>query len=73
MADGMRVTILADRTSDSQTAVIGHDGHFEFASLPTGKYGIVASVRGYRLQNIEATIDRDIDDFAIALDPAGSR
>ena len=73
MADGMRVTIYADRIWDSQTAVIGHDGHFEFASLPTSKYEIVASVRGYRLQSIEATIDRDIDDFAIALDPAGSR
>jgi hypothetical protein len=73
MADGMRVTIYADRIWDSQTAVIGHDGQFEFASLPTGKYEIVASVRGYRVQSIEATIDRDIDDFAIALDPAGSR
>ena len=69
----MRVTISADRIWDSQTAVIGHDGHFEFVSIPTGKYEIVTSVRGYRLQNIEATIDRDIDDFAIALDPAGSR
>jgi len=67
------VTISADRAWDDQTAVIGHDGHFEFASLPTGKYEIVASVRGYRLQSIEATIDRDINDFAIALDPAGSR
>jgi hypothetical protein len=77
MADGMRVTILADRAFDSQTAVIGHDGHFEFVSLPTGKYEIFTSVLGYRLQKnrhtIEATIDRDIDDFAIALDPAGSR
>jgi hypothetical protein len=77
MADGMRVTIYADRAWDSQTAVIGHDGHFEFVSLPTGKYEIFTSVLGYRLQKnqntIEATIDRDIDDFAIALDPAGSR
>jgi len=35
------------------------------------------SVRGYQLQKhrdtIGATIDRDIDDFAIALDPVGSR
>jgi hypothetical protein len=77
MADGMRVTISADRAWDSQTAVIGHDGHFEFVSLPTGKYEIFTSVLGYRLQKnrhiIEATIDRDIDDFAIALDPARSR
>jgi hypothetical protein len=77
MVDGMRVTISADRAWDSQTAVIGHDGHFEFVSLPAGKYEILTSVRGYQLQGhrntIEATIDRDIDDFAIALDPAGSR
>jgi hypothetical protein len=74
MANGMRVTIYADRSPwESQTAVIGHDGHFEFASLPTGKYEIVASVRGYRVQSIEATIDRNIDDFAIALDPTGRR
>src|ERR1700730_2717935 len=59
MADGMRVNIFADRSPwESQTTFIGHDGHFEFVSLPTGKYEIVTSVRGYRLQNIEATIDR---------------
>src|SRR3984893_1563504 len=77
LVDGMRVTISADRAWDDQTAVIGHDGHFEFVSLPTGKYEIFTSVRGYRLQKnrhtIEATIDRDVDDFAIALDPAGSQ
>jgi Carboxypeptidase regulatory-like domain len=73
VADGMHVTISADRSPDSQIAVISPDGHFEFASLPTGKYSIVAAVRGYRLQSIEATIDRDIDDFVINLGPAGSR
>jgi hypothetical protein len=74
VADGMRVSIFADRSPrESQTAIIGHDGRFEFASLPTGKYEILCSVRGYRLQGIEATIDRDIDDFAIALDPTGKR
>jgi hypothetical protein len=74
MADGMRVTISAYRAWDSQTVIIGRDGHFEFVGLPTGKYEIVPSVRGYRLQEnrgtIETTIDRDIDNFAIALDPA---
>ena len=74
IADGMHVTISADRSpQDTQIAVIGHDGHFEFANLPTGKYAIIPAVRGYRLQQIEATIDRDVDDFAIALDPVGSR
>ena len=36
LVDGMRVTISADHAWDDQTAVIGHDGHFEFVSLPTG-------------------------------------
>ncbi len=74
MTDGMHVTISADRSpQDTQIAAIGHNGDFEFANLPTGKYAIIPAVRGYRLQSLEATIDRDIDDFAIALDPAGSR
>ncbi len=73
MPDAMHVTISANGRPDSQIAAIGHDGHFEFTSLPTGKYSIVAAVRGYRSQQIEATIDRDVDDFAIALDPEGSR
>ena len=72
--DGMRITIEADRAWDSQTVVIGHDGTFEFTSLPTGKYEIFPSVRGYRLQGrrrtIEITIDKDIDALAITLDPA---
>jgi hypothetical protein len=49
--DGMRITIGADRVWDSQTVVIGPDGTFDFSSLPTGKYKIFPSVRGYRLQN----------------------
>jgi hypothetical protein len=73
IADGMHVTIYTDPIGDTQIAVIGHDGHFEFANLPTGKYTIIPGVRGYRLQQIETTIDKDIDDFAIALDPAGRR
>ena len=63
IVDGMRATISADRAWDSQTAVIGPDGHFEFVSLPPGKYEVFTSVRGYRLQKhldtIEATIGRD--------------
>ena len=74
MADGMRVTISADRAWDSQTAMIGRDGSFEFAGLPTGKYQIFTSVRRYELRSkIETTIDRDVDDFAIVLDPAARR
>lgn len=77
MAAGMRITISSQDAWDSQTIPIGHDGQFEFTSLFTGKYEIFTSVRGYHLQQnqrvIEATVDRDIDDFAITLDPAARR
>jgi hypothetical protein len=72
--DGMRITIAPDRVWDSQTVLIGPDGTFGFRSLPTGKYEIFPSVRGYRLQNkqrtIEIIIDKDIDTFALVLEPA---
>jgi Carboxypeptidase regulatory-like domain len=77
IADGMRVTISAERAWDNQTVIIGRDGRFEFAALPAGKYEIFTSVRGYRMQGnqptIEIAIDRDKDDFAITLDPAARR
>jgi uncharacterized GH25 family protein len=77
IADGMRVTISADRARDSQTVSIGRDGHFEFVGLPAGKHEIFTSVRGYQMQGnqrtIEIAIDRDKDDFAIALDRAARR
>jgi len=73
IADGMRVTIYAERTRDSQTALLGRDGHFEFVGLPVGKYNIVPSVRGYRIQSFETTIDRDVDGFKIALQPEERR
>jgi hypothetical protein len=72
--DQMRITIGADRVWDSQTVVIGPDGTFDFRSLPTGKYKIFPSIRGYRLQGqldtIEITIDKDMNTFEIILDPA---
>ncbi len=74
ISDGMRVTIGADRVWDSQTVLIGPDGTFVFEGLPTGKYQIFPSVRGYRLHNkqptIEMLIDKDIDTFALVLEPA---
>ncbi len=73
----MRVTVTTDRgTGDSQTVLIGRDGHFEFVSLPTGDYQIFASVRGYKSganQDAATRVDRDIDDLAIRLDPAVRR
>jgi len=72
MAEGMRITVSAGQTLDSQTVGIGRDGRFEFVGLK-GKYSIFASVRGYQPQknraDIEPVMDRDTDDFAITLDP----
>ena len=75
MADGMRVTIGTTRGFDTQTAMIGRDGSFEFTGLATGDYRIFPSVRGYQLfwGALEKTIDRDIDTVAIVLDPAPHR
>ena len=71
--DGMRITIGTDRVWDSQTVLIGPDGSFDFRSIPTGKYKIFPSVRGYRLHNkqstIEMIIDKDIDTFTLVLEP----
>jgi uncharacterized GH25 family protein len=72
IADGMRVTVTSEGgTGDSQTVLIGRDGHFEFVSLPTGDYQIFASVRGYESganQDASTTVDRDVDGFIIKLD-----
>lgn len=76
IADGMRVTIAAERAWDSQTVVLDHDGNFEFANLPTGNYEILASVKGYESpgqQNSEITINKDTDGFVIVLEPAPGR
>ena len=77
LADAMRVTISTVRAWDSQTAVIGRDGSFEFANLPAGKYEIFTSVRGYQMHGnprvMETTIDRDTDDYAIVLDRSTAR
>jgi hypothetical protein len=77
IADGMRVTISAQRVWDSQTVLIGRDGWFQFLSVPTGKYEILPSVRGYKLPGdaftIQTSVEKDIDDFAVALSPDGRR
>ena len=69
---GMRMTITRTNGPDGQTVAIGADGRFEFVNLAAGKYDILPSVRGYSLPQrqfwIEATIDRDIDDFPITLE-----
>jgi uncharacterized GH25 family protein len=70
MAEGMRVTIGSTHSSDRQSVTIGRDGSFEFTGLTTGQYNISTSVRGYERDPLLKTIDRDIDNFAIVLDPA---
>ena len=69
----MRVTISAQRVWDSQTVLTGRDGQFEFLSVPTGKYEIFPSVRGYKLPGdtvtAPASVENDINDFAMALNP----
>ena len=69
--EGMRIIIASDRDLDSQTALLGTDGHFEFRGLPTGKYAISPAVKDYQLpqQTLEASIDRDIDSLVIVLHP----
>lgn len=73
VADGMRITVNATKGFDSQTVLIGHDGTFEFTGLATGEYEIFTSVRGYELsggqRTLPRTVDRDIADVAIVLDP----
>jgi hypothetical protein len=77
IADGMRLTIDATKGFDSQTVIIGQDGSFDFAGLPAGDYEIFTSVRGYRLsggqRTISKTVNVDIDNVAIVLDPAPRR
>ncbi|MGD0670016.1 MAG: carboxypeptidase regulatory-like domain-containing protein [Bryobacteraceae bacterium] len=77
LAEGMRITISAERSCDSQTVVIGRDGGFEFAGLASAKYEILPSVRGYALPGnkgtIETTVDRNMNDAAIALKPVARR
>ena len=74
ISEGMRVTLSAQRGFDSQTVLIGRDGRFEFISIPKGKYEISPTVRGYQLPEkaftVPASVDRDVDDFAMVLDPA---
>jgi hypothetical protein len=72
----MRVNIGFARSFDKQTVTIGRDGSFEFTGLATGEYVIFTSVSGYEMPGdapLMKTIDRDIDDVAIVLDPARRR
>ena len=68
----MRVNLFADRAWDSQSAMIGGDGSFEFKGLAKGVYDVAASVKGYRLpegDTGEVLVGRDITDLVIRLKP----
>jgi hypothetical protein len=74
LPDGMRVILISERIRDTETALLDKDGSFEFVGLPKGDYSISPSVRGYSLANnpddaLHASIQRDIDDFIVSLNP----
>ena len=74
--DGMTIFIASDFTRDAKTVPLAHDGTFEFLGLAAGNYSLGPAVRGYRLPKetaeVEASVDRDLDDFLIVLDPVGA-
>jgi hypothetical protein len=79
IADGMRVSISADRAWDTQTILLKRDGSFEFIGLASGKYQVFASVRGYQTPQWDyrmktdppgtVQLEHDINDFLLTLDP----
>jgi hypothetical protein len=73
--EGMRIFITSDQGRDSQKAILGTDGHFQYAGLRRGKYSINLAVKGYTLPQgaleVAISIDRDVDNWAIVLTPAG--
>jgi hypothetical protein len=72
----MRVNLFKDRMPDSQTAILGQDGQFEFRGLARGVYSIAPAVKGYipldPEKPLEFLIDRNRADANITLKP-GSR
>lgn len=68
----MRVSIGADRGSDSQTVVLSPDGTFEFKGLSRGVYDLWPSVKGYRphlAQSTEILVAADSASQSLLLDP----
>jgi Carboxypeptidase regulatory-like domain len=70
IARGMRVSISSEKAFDTETVQIASDGRFEFIGVPSGKYEIFASVRGYHeaeKDGGEVDVDRDLDNFVLAM------
>lgn len=69
---GLHVYIGATRGWDSQEAVIGRDGHFEFAGPAPGQYRVWTAVRGYALpggaSDMKVAVDPGMSDLAIKLE-----
>lgn len=69
---GMRITITSDRAFDSQTAVLGKDGAFEFSGLAKGSYKVFASVKGYSMpanRIASFALDSDVERYLLTLEP----
>jgi hypothetical protein len=76
IASGMRVSITAEKAWDTQTVQLAPEGRFEFVGVPSGKYQIFASVRGYQEAEEDGgavEVDRDIDNFVLPLNRAAGR
>jgi hypothetical protein len=73
IGNGMRVTLSSETVWDFQTVPLAA-GHFEFSSLPSGKYTISASVKGYHEKSPQYgptpfSIDHDLDNVTITIYP----
>ena len=75
-----RLVISREDAWDVQRVFLDQEGRFEISGLPTERYSLNVSVRGYRLspknhsldaQNprLLGTIDQDIDTLKILLEP----
>ena len=72
--EGMRVFLSSGTVWDSQTVPLAPDGHFEFSSIPPGKYTISASVKGYHEKEsmygpAPFSVDHDVDNFTTTIYP----
>ncbi|MGA3156530.1 MAG: carboxypeptidase-like regulatory domain-containing protein [Steroidobacteraceae bacterium] len=72
----MRVSLFADRTSDSQMTVVGSDGSFEFRGLSKGVYEVAPAVKQYGLvegRELEVLVNHDPTELSISLHPSDNQ
>jgi hypothetical protein len=74
--EAMRLIIYSEHNRDNAIAPVSAGGRFEVAGLAPGKYSLFPSLRGYKLRGdspqVEMSIDGDVDNLIITLDPAGT-